>query len=52
MRLYTGHEFEKKTIWCRNIEILPSISLNLYENYKIESIRFSWLGFTVGISKD
>lgn len=49
MKFYTGHEFKNKTLWCRNIEILPSLSLSLYENYNIESIRLSWLGFTIGI---
>lgn len=51
MTFYIGHEFKNKTIWCRNIEILPSLSLILYEDYKIESIRFSWLGFNIGIGR-
>jgi hypothetical protein len=51
MTFYTGNEFKKKTIWSRSIEVIPSLTLNLYQNYKIESIRFSWLGFTIGLGQ-
>jgi hypothetical protein len=48
MKPYIVNEFKKQKFWCRSIELIPSITINLYKDYKLESIRFSWLGFTIG----
>jgi len=45
MKLHFDHHYKKKTIFLRNISIIPNLTFNFYENWKIESIRFDWLGF-------
>ena len=49
MKIYTEHDYKKKTLLLRSFDLIPSICINLYPNYKFESIRFSWLGFTIGV---
>lgn len=52
MKLFFDHEFKKNPLFLRNIEILPSLTICFYPKYEIESLRFSWLGFTIATSKE
>jgi hypothetical protein len=49
MKLYLFNDYKKHTVFGRSIEIIPSLSMHFYENWRFESVRLSWLGFTIGI---
>ncbi len=51
MKIYTGSEYKKGVGTLRSIDITPSLNLNLYDDYSFESVRLSWLGFTIGVYK-
>ena len=46
---FTNEYKETYLDYLRDFEILPSVCLYTYKNYTFESIRFSWLGLTLGI---
>jgi len=43
------NDWKKRVLLMRTFEILPSLSVNMHENYSFESIRFSWMGLMVGV---
>ena len=49
IRFHFTHDWGKRVWHLRNFELLPSISINLYEKWKFESVRFNWLGVMFGI---
>ena len=50
MKVKIFNEYGKND-FCRCIELIPSFTFCLYKNFKVESFRISWLGFTIGIYK-
>lgn len=52
MTFYFSNDHKKKVLMLRSFELIPAISLHFYDNYKFESIRFSWVGFMIGIGRE
>lgn len=48
MKVHLNNDWKKTVVLMRCFEIIPSLSINFYENYRFESVRMSWLGFDIG----
>lgn len=51
MRLRFHSDWPKNSPFLRYFDLIPSIGLCLDHHYKFESLRMSWIGFTVVIGK-
>jgi len=49
MKTYFSNNWKNQQIWVRCFELIPSISIHLYQNWSFESIRISWLGLDFGL---
>lgn len=49
MKFHFENDWKKEVFCLRGFSIIPDFYLSFYKNWKFESVRFSWLGFVVGI---
>lgn len=52
MTLYFYNDWKRanRNIFLRTFDLTPSLSIHLYDDWKFESIRFSWLGYNIGFT--
>lgn len=49
MKIFITNDWKSEILGLRNFELIPSVCINFYECNTFESIRFSWLGFMIGV---